>query len=510
MRNPVPRERALGRSQWYHRAVGRVLAILAASMIILAVAHASPTRRPPPRHHTASPARSSLPADTTFGIHLAQPYNYRERIGHGRAQGGAGVVDYVWGAGGNPGDLPGASARYGTYFPWGRDSHDRPLAWFVANHPTWVMYTADRRTPATLFGDPSPVLDTANPQVQVWIESQEAALLARGFGGISWDNGIVYNLGGAVGHYGAGGQWIQLYSGAGTDSTYAHAQVAAYAAVTRANKSAHANATETLNQPFHCDALWSLPLASTDMMLDEEGFTNYGNASTPYVSTAPGDGCSNDWLQRVEEYVRLQKNLGKGLVLLNEEPYHVTSYMTDTNHGARKDLQWALANYLLVKYSHTYFWWGGVQQYGGTPPRAHEYAARVGSPVGDVHPAEGVFMREYTNGLAIVNPDRAHTVTIRLPSGYRNLYGDSVARLTMPPHSGNVLIGHRGMCRHATGASSTNRGPTWSTARHIRVAQWPCGTRIHRPKATARRSHRHTADMGARLASDLSWVLVGA
>lgn len=495
MRNPVPRELALGRSQWYHRAVGHVLAIFAASMII-AVAN-------------ASPLRSALPADTTLGIHLAQPYNYREPIVHGRAHGDSGVVDYVWGAVGNPGDVPGATTRYGTYSPWGRDSHDRPLAWFVAHHPTWVMYTADRRTPARLFGDPSPVLDTTNPQVQVWIESQEAAQLASGFDGISWDNGVVYNVGHAVGHYDAVGQWIQLYSSAETDSTYAHAQVAAYAAVTSAINSAYPNATETLNQPFHCDAVWSLPLASTDMILDEEGFTNYGNASTPYVSTAPGDGCSNDWLQRVQEYVRLQKNLGKGLVLLNEEPYPVSSYMTDTNHRARTDLQWALANYLLVKYSHTYFWWGGVQQYGGAPPVEHEYAARVGSPVGDVHPAEGVFMREYTNGLAIVNPDPAHTVTIRLPRGYRNLYGESVASLTMPPHSGNVLIGHpkSGMCRHATGASSTGRGPTWSTAR-----QHPCRSAAlrrshHRRKATARRSRRHTADMGARLAADLSWVL---
>ena len=456
------------RTRWYQRALGRTLAawlVPAASMILTAAG--------------ASPAQAALPADrTTSGIDLAQPFNNRESIVDGTMQGESGVVDYVWGAVGDPGDIPGGSAWHETYFPWGRDPQLRPISWWLANHPTWVMYTADGHTPATLGGQPSPILDTTNPQVQAWIERQEEALLASGFDGISWDNGVSYNAGSAVGHFDANGQWVQQYSGDPGDSAYANAQAAAFAAVTTAIKSAYPNTSDTLNQPFGCDSVWSLPLASTtDMLLDEQGFTNYGNATTPYVSTAPGDGCRNDWLQRVQEYVRLQKNLGKGLVLLNEEPYPVRSYMTDTNHRARADLQWALANYLLVKYSHTYFWWGGVQQYGGAPLLEHEYTAPVGSPVGDVHPAEGVYMRDYTHGLAIVNPDPTRRVTVTLPSGYRDLYGEPVARLAMPPHSGIVL----------------------TTASHHRVRAVALRHSHHRRKATwrlSRHGHRSTADMG--------------
>jgi hypothetical protein len=389
---------------------------------------------------SAIPARATMPASTTSGIHLALPFNNSEPIVNGTVQGEAGVVNYVWGAVGDPGNIPGGTAWHETYFPWGRDGQDRPLSWFVANHPTWVMYMANRHTPATLFGDPTPMLDTTNPQVQAWIETQEEALLGGGFQGVSWDNGIVYNESHAVGHFDANGQWVQQYTGVSYDVAYANAQTAAFAAVTGAIKALYPNASDTLNQPFSCDSIWSLPLPSTTMILDEQGFTNYGEAEDPYITSAAGDGCTNDWLQRVQEYVTLQRTDGKGLVLLNEEPYQVSSYITDTNLRARADLQWALANYLLVKYSHTYFWWGGTQQYGGPAFLEREYSAPIGSPTDDVHPAQGVYMRDYTGGLAIVNPDPTQTRTISLGSGYRDLYGHAVTQLVMGPHSGSVLL----------------------------------------------------------------------
>ncbi len=390
---------------------------------------------------TALPANAALPANTISGIHLALPFNQGEKIANGTVVGESGVVDYVWGAVGNPGNIPGGSTWHESYIPWGRDPQVRPPSWFLANHPTWVMYTEDQHTPATLFGEPSPVLDMTNPEVQAWIENQADAALASGFQGISWDNGVVYNEGHAVGHYDANGQWIQQYSGAAFDPAYADAQTTAFAAVTNAIKSRHPNTSDTLNQPFSCDSTWSLPLASADMLLDEQGFTNYGEATNSYVTSAPSDGCSNNWLQRVQAYVRLQKELGKGLVLLNEEPYQVRSDITDTSPHARADLQWALANYLLVKYAHTYFWWGGIQQYGGPPLLQREYSAPIGSPIDDVHAADGVYVRNYTNGLAIVNPDPTQKITVHLPTGYHDLYGHAVTQLALPRHSGIVLLG---------------------------------------------------------------------
>ncbi len=175
---------------------------------------------------------------------------------------------------------------------------------------------------------------------------------------------MVFNLSHAVGHYGDGGQWIQQYDGGRNDPVYADAQSTAFAAVVRAIKTVHPRISNTVNQPFECDSLWSLPLGFAEYDPGREWIHQLRDARTPYVTTAPGDGCGNDWLQRIRHYVRLQVKRGKGLVLLNEEPYRVTPYMTDTNYGAPADLHWALANYLLVKYAHTYFWWGGVQHMG--------------------------------------------------------------------------------------------------------------------------------------------------
>jgi hypothetical protein len=46
------------------------------------------------------------------------------------------------------------------------------LAWFQANHPDWIIYTDDQKTPAYMFNDRSWVpLDISNPTVQEFIKT---------------------------------------------------------------------------------------------------------------------------------------------------------------------------------------------------------------------------------------------------------------------------------------------------------------------------------------------------
>jgi hypothetical protein len=46
-----------------------------------------------------------------------------------------------------------------------RDPDSRDLAWWQANHPSWVLYACDQVTPAGLATDPEITLDISNPDV---------------------------------------------------------------------------------------------------------------------------------------------------------------------------------------------------------------------------------------------------------------------------------------------------------------------------------------------------------
>lgn len=426
------------------------LVVVAAALLLVGCSG----RTLPPAGATAPVSRGSgaaahwtLPADTTAGIHLAQAFNYREPVVDGIKQGEAGVLDYVWGADRDARNVPGGRrVWHETYIPWGIDPQQRSLSWWLANHPSWVLYKEDRVTPAMNTNDTgvqTPALDMSNPRVQAWVAKQAETRLARGFEGVSWDDTVVYNKDGAAGHYDTHRRWVQQYEGRLIDPVYGAAQAAAFAAVIAAVRAVDPNTSTTLNQRFKCDSVWRMTASTPDMILDEGGFTYTADKGT-YLTTAPDDGCSNAWLQTIHEYEYLQSVRGQGLVLLNSESwYRVRPYMTDRDARARADLQWALANYLLIKYAHTYFWWGSVQQEGGGPPiPQHELSAPVGSPTNTLYAAQGVYMRNYTNGMAVVNPDPSRTLIVKLASGYRNLYGHGVTQLVMPPHSGDVLI-HR-------------------------------------------------------------------
>jgi hypothetical protein len=397
-------------------------------------------------------ALSNLP-DTWDGVHFASIFDTHASTDEG--------VDYVWAARPYPGER--WHELYDAWQSEGWDpfgcNPDEPcdpeysLSWFQEHHPDWVMYKKDGKTPATPNADQTrmPILDTTNPDVQKWIIDRENDYLSHaeyGYGGISYDDSITWNISSAVGHYTTDGEWVHQYSGTEYyDPVYAQAQAEAFAEVVAGVKAAHPQATATINQGYICDdanTKWSDVTNTADMVLDEYGFTFGARKESPYITSADSQqGCSNWWLSQMTAYQRLQKDMGKGLVLVSQEPYIVTSYITDTDPQARFDLQWCLANYLLIKYHHTYFWWGTVGTYGSGPSEQHEFevAAQIGSPTGDFYASQDVYMRNFSNGLAIVNPSADTYYTITLDEGrYRDLYGSPVHEYAMPPHSGLILL----------------------------------------------------------------------
>jgi hypothetical protein len=136
----------------------------------------------------------------------------------------------------------------------------------------------------------------------------------------------------------------------------------------------------------------------------------------------------------MQAYQFLDAN-GKGFVSINEMPERFFEV-------SQAEKQWALANYLLVKGQNSYIAITGIQEYGYTffTP---EYSAPIGYALGPMYESQGVAMRDFSNGKAIVNPSSFNqTFTILLPSGvYQDLYGNKINRLTLDAQSGIVLLG---------------------------------------------------------------------
>jgi hypothetical protein len=55
--------------------------------------------------------------------------------------------------------------------------------------------------------------------------------------------------------------------------------------------------------------------------------------------------------------------------------------------------------------------------------------------------AQGVYLRPFTNGLAIVNPSASTTYQVTLSGSYQDLYGHAVGpTVALGPASGLVLL----------------------------------------------------------------------
>ena len=202
-----------------------------------------------------------------------------------------------------------------------------------------------------------------------------------------------------------------------------------------------------INAPLDClyDPVdsWFLPIRYVNTITDEEGYTYWGDPN-PWVTSGGSPYCKNRWLEKTSTYIRIQKQEGKHLVLINQVPLHVSPYITNTNAEARVYMQWALANYLLVKYSHTYFWFGSVQHYGYPIVMQRELLVDLGQPQGDMHQYQGVYVRWFTKGAAIVNPDPSKSFGVAFQKGkYANMYGPDLDHATMRPHSGLVLVNRK-------------------------------------------------------------------
>lgn len=310
---------------------------------------------------------------------------------------------------------------WGT-FPDSRTIHDLP--YWRAVHPDWILYQCDRVTPAYTTNYPNIPLDFTNPAVIAWqIQTYAIPAIKHGYNAIAADNITLPNYNGACGVY-KNGQWVQLFNGEVEDPQW---RVNVINWLKQMQQALH-----SLKQPLALIANFdpgNLSLSNlqvqqiaqySDGLLDEGGFTNFGK----------GPISDNNWVQRVQFMESVQKQ---------QKPYYIIDEFPSVGNA---EIQWALASYLMGKEHLSSVYITDNSKYGAFKWYT-EYSAPIGIPQGVMYKQQHVYLRNYSNGLSIVNPDAVGTFKVVLDTGKHYSYLDGhpvVQPVILPPHSGLILL----------------------------------------------------------------------
>lgn len=405
---------------------------------------------------TSSAAAASILPDTSSGFHQAMIFNNHVSP---LASGETGI-DYVWGSS----QATGAAAVHGYYMPWSQavkttvQGSYAPLSWFQTNHPDWLLYTnatdtsGNHTTLAQYTFDatnPQPI-DYTNPACQDWVaQTGIIPAIQAGYSGISWDDNPSYNVYNAAGHYDLNHNWVAQYTGSVNDSTWASAQATALTQIIAKVHAVTPNAWFTINNGYFNGtnqysvdpSIWAICTTApgVNAMFDESGFSA-GTSGARYTGTV--------WSDKISTLARIAQT--QGVVICSQLSYIMTANLTDSNATARADMQWHMANYFLIKGPATYFFCNEANYYGYNVQPQTEFTAvaNIGSAViasgqttDAYYASQGVSMRSFTGGLAIVNPDASTAYTLTFPAGtYKDLYGTAITTTSLAAASGLMLL----------------------------------------------------------------------
>jgi hypothetical protein len=301
-------------------------------------------------------------------------------------------------------------------------THD--LDWLKANHPDWIVYGCDH-APIREFGDVYPSIDINSPEVRrdIFEQGVLGALSKRPFDAIGVDNVENSNAFKECG-VSVNGQWRQRYGGQRVDATFADAQ-ADWMGWLAARVHAKGLALAGNLAYGGADRASFIKVAHhLDVVLDEEGFER---------NCLPSQTGAR-WLDRITLYRDLARE--KPLVAI-EKLCPTLAQITP------KTLNWALANYLLIKTDHTYLSLNPEQQGYAYFNDFPDYYLKIGRPLGPMSQRGGVYFRQFERALALVNPSPSAPAIFNLgQEGWR----DRVTRrvllgpITLPPATAEVLV----------------------------------------------------------------------
>ena len=373
----------------------------------------------------ASTQAKLLPSPSGEGINRGQPFD-RKVVDPAVY---AGNVYFIWGSQKPENDAPAVGSKYQ---PYSRDpDRSHTLAWYRQNHPDWVEYQADRKTPA--FGyiyarGNAMLIDVTNPSVREWYwATYIGPSIQAGYPIFAFDNVNLENGEKRAGHFNAKGNWVQQFSGQRDDDAYALAVVDWMQYLcTRLHAvgiGVAANITFPLGKPKLEPAMRKL-VEMVDIWGDEQGFTLHRDVEV-----------SDDRWQQKFDFVRS----------VETQRIHWAINETTTAHladASQQQIDWAVANYYLYREKDSLLTLSGSQEYGVflDTPAMH---VNLGGPAGPpMHDGSGAWLRRYSRGMVAVNPSSKQVAVVKLPPGtWVNNHGNEYdERMALQPISGAMLI----------------------------------------------------------------------
>jgi hypothetical protein len=323
------------------------------------------------------------------------------------------------------------------------------LTWWQLKHPDWILYECDKRTVAYVPGLPEVPLDISNPSVAAY-----QATVLGGYAELSGYNGLgadIVDLTNNTGHakYGAGGcgvwnilhtVWKQKFSGQFVDSKWSSAVVSWATTAQRLLHQYPRRLALAVNTP---PGAYAAPVQGKggdptmralfdhiDVELDEAGFALWGQyADNATLVNVVG------WMEYAQSqgkafFVADNWNQQKDAPSIHQLDYSLATYMMGKEQAAAlyvgKNVMYGKENF--YQQYRTDIGKGCSPMYGG--PNDRHYLG------------ERIYLRKYTNALAIANVSPRDTYRITLPKyTYTNIEGGLIrSPLTVSPNTGYVLL----------------------------------------------------------------------
>jgi hypothetical protein len=328
------------------------------------------------------------------------------------------------------------------------------LAWWEANHPTWILYACTpggagtkelAYTPGSGF--PDVPLDIHNPEVVSYqVESLANYAIAHDYNALAIDEVLLYNvleggnpnLGQHVisGYFGCGiwegSTFVKRYSSK-TDSRWA-------TDVLNWIHTAHTILTTNATiAPHHLSLIINHPaaalsaneenlIANVNVVQNETGFTDYGN-----YTQAIHNGLFNatvNYMHYAQQHsvglMTIQKFEQSSALTASQKEYAIGTYLMGSEQAS--DLDMTLSTY-------------------SSQPLYSEYNTNIGAPCGEMtnggSTAPAIWMRRYANALVVVNSGSLPRTSevAHLPTGhtYRDIEGRAVTN-PLTVHSSDAYI----------------------------------------------------------------------
>ncbi len=335
-------------------------------------------------------------------------------------------VYYIWGS--RLAQQP-AGVTGSKYFPSIRNP-DRKLdiKWYQENHPDWIMYQEDKKTPAYgyiySYGGLVP-LDVSNPEVrEFYLQKFILPAVNSGYKMVAMDNVDLGNWPKAVGRY-SEGKWVQLYTGQRNDPAFHKSMIEWMQFLKERLNPLGVAVVANIKATTAPENVVLNTINAVDAWLDENGFVHRGIKIT-----------DKKWEEAIAIINKIASE--KGYISINQLKGESAA------DWPKDQVEYAIGSYLLSRGPKSL-----LAMVGYTDKTIyHHYLYRkemdtdIGEPVAEpVKLDSGLWLRKFSKGIVIVNSSSKETRSFNLPKGnWKTLDDDSLkGNITIPAASAKVL-----------------------------------------------------------------------